>query len=141
MLNYSKLETLREQLTSKHVDLNNPQAIMDCVQIINSSKENIRAKPKDTNNWITPNTIRYIQTHDTRKRFGPNSLEYEFAKCQSKKLCKMDKENYINHIHNQISTLPSTNQYRKVQLTHQQNRKSWSIKADNRQILTQKNKL
>jgi len=115
--------------------------------VISASKESLgRALPANNNKWITPSTIRYIhQKHSVRQQYGPSSMQYKIAKTNCKKLCKIDKENYINSLHSEISSIPTNAQYfvamKRLNITHQYPKTNWSVKSIDGDVLTDREKI
>ena len=68
--------------------------------------------PKINKKWITPNTIAKIkEKHAIRIEFGSSSMQYKISKNLCKKLCRVDRQKFIDGIHKDINQLPFSLQY------------------------------
>jgi len=102
--------------------------------------------PKIHKEWITLETVAKIkEKHIIRKEFGSNSIHYRISKNLCKKLCRADKQKFIDNIHKVINQLPSSMQYFKsmkiLKLSKAKRIKSWLVKSHTGEILTDRDQI
>lgn len=100
--------------------------------------------PKINKEWITPETVAKIKEKYTiRKEFGSNSIQYKISKNLCKKLCRVDKQKFIDEIHKNINQLPFSMQYFKSmkKLSKTKRIKNWSVKSHTGEVLTDRDQI
>ena len=140
-------KSFSEQVTEnlENASTENSQVLMNHIEnALKKAANNVLGKtaPSVRNDWITDSTKKYIhRKHEIRKEHGPSSMEYKIAKCNAKKLCKIDKDTHIDNLHRNLKNLPESQQYYRVikmlKAAQEKTLKSWSVKSVDNVVLTE----
>ena len=98
------------------------------------------------NNWISRETIQTIhKKHAIRKSKGSKSIEYKLVKSLVKKMCRIDKEKFIDKEHREISNMKDSNGFyesiKRLKISETSKVKNWEIKNKNNITLTNKEEI